>query len=79
MNEANSLKDVIGTLDMQLQSTQRELEEAVDVDITLRDTMSAGMREANARSSRGTMPQPPPQQPSVSADFVAQIQDMMIR
>ena len=64
---------------MKLQSTQLELEQAADVETRLRVTMSAEMLEANARSSSGTMPQPPPQHPSVSADFVAQIQDMMIR
>ena len=78
-NEANSLKHVIGTLDKKLQSTQLELEQAVYVETRLRDTMSAKMREANARSSSGTMPQPPPQQPSIPTDFVAQIQDVMIR
>ena len=70
---------MIGTLDKRLQSTQYELQQAVDVEIRLRDTMSAEMREANARSSKGTMPQTPPQQPPIPTDFVAQIQDMMIR
>ena len=79
LNEANSLEDVIGSLDNRMQSTQRELQQAVDVESRLRDTMSAGVREANARSSNGTMPQPPPQQLPIPIDFVAQIQDMRIR
>ena len=78
-NEANSLKDVIGTLDMRLQSTQRQLEQAIDVETRLRDTMSAEMREANARSSSGTLPQLLPQPHPIPSDFVAQIQDMMAR
>ena len=73
------MKDAINILDTQLQSTQRELEQAVDVETRLRDTMSAEMREANVRSSSGTMPHPPPQQPCIPTDFVAQIQDIMIR
>ena len=56
LNEASSLKSVIGTLDNKLQSTRRELEQAVDVEIRLRDTMSAEMRETNARSSSNTIP-----------------------
>ena len=32
LNEANSLKNGIGTPDKKLQSTQRELEQAVDVE-----------------------------------------------
>ena len=79
VNESNSLRDVINNLDTQLQSSQRELEQAVDVDARLRDIISAEMREANARSSCGTMPQPPSPQPSIPADFVAQMQDMIVR
>ena len=79
LNEAKNLKDVIGTLDRKLQSTQRELEQSVNVETRLRDTMSAEMREANARSSSGTMPQPPPQPPPIPTNCVAQIHDMMVR
>ena len=78
LNEAINLKDVIGTLDERLQSTQYELQQTVDVETRLRDTMSAEMREANAMSSRGTMPHPPAQQPPIPMYLVAQIQDMMI-
>ena len=62
-----------------MQSTQRELEQAVNVESRLHDTMSAEMREANAKSSSGTMPQPPPPQPSIPVDVVAQIQDIIVR
>ena len=79
MNSSNSLKDVISGLDTKLQSTQRELVQAIDVEARLYDTMSAEMREANGRSPSGTMLQPPSPQTSVPADFVARIQDMMIR
>ena len=79
MNESNSLKHVINNMDTQLQSTQRELEQAVKFEARLRDTMSAEMREANARSSSGTMPQPPLRQPSIPVDCVAQIQNMIVR
>ena len=73
------LNTVIINMDIQLQSTQRELEQAVNVEARLRDIMSAEMREADARSSNGTMPQPPPQQPSVPVVFVSQIQYIMVR
>ena len=79
LSETNNLKYVIGSLGARLQSTQSELQQAVDDRIRLRVTMSAEMREANARNSSGTMPQPPPQQPPIPIDFVAQIQDMMVR
>ena len=79
LNEANSLRDVTGTLGNMLQSTRNELQQAVDVETRSRDTMSAEMRAANARSSSGAMPQPPPQPPPIPIDFVAQIQDMMVR
>ena len=79
LNEANRLKDVIGTLDMKLQSTQRELGQAADVETRLRDTMSAEMREGNARSSSCTMPQHPSPRPSIPAHFVVHIQNMIVR
>ena len=79
LNETKNLKTVIINMDTRLQSTQRELEQAVNVEARLRDTMSAEMREADTRSSNGTMPKPSPQQPSVPVDFVAQIQDIMVR
>ena len=66
-------------MDTQLKTTQRELEQAVNVEARLRDMMSAEMREANARSSSGAMPQPPPPQPSIPVDFVAQIQNIVVR
>ena len=79
LNETNNLKSVIVNMDTQLQSTQRELEQAVNVEAKLRDTISAEKREEEARSSSGTMPQPTPQQPSIPVDVVAQIQDIMVR
>ena len=77
INESDNLKDVISGLDTKLQSTQRELEQAIEA--RSRDDMLAEMREANARSLSGTMPQPPPPLPSIPAAFVATKQDMMIR
>ena len=41
LNETNNLKTVTINMDTQLQSTQRELEQAVNVEARLRDTMSA--------------------------------------
>ena len=60
LSETYSLKDVIGSLGARLQSAQSELQQAVDVESILRDTVSVGMREANAKGSSGTSPQPPP-------------------
>ena len=39
LNESKSLKYVINNLDTQLQSTQRELEQSVDVEARLRDSI----------------------------------------
>ena len=71
--ESDHFKDVISGLDAKLQSTQRELERAIEA--RSRDTMLAEMREASARSLSGTIPQPPRPQPSIPADFVARFQD----
>ena len=79
LSDTNNLTDVIGTLGGRLQSTQNALHHAVHVESISRDTMSAEMREANARSSGGTLPQPPPQPSSIPVDFVAQLHDMMVR
>ena len=51
LSGTNSLTDVFGTLGDRLKSTQNQLQQAVDVETRLRDTRSAEMREANARSS----------------------------
>ena len=79
LNETNNLKSVIVNMDTQLQLTRRELEQAVNVEAKLRDTISVAKREAEARSSSGTLPQPPPQQPSIPVDVVARVQDIMVR
>ena len=44
LSETNNLKDVIGALGDRLQSTQNELQQAVDIETGLRDIMSAEMR-----------------------------------
>ena len=78
-SETNSLKDVINVLGARLQSTQSELQQAVDVESRLCDTMSVEMREANLRGSSGTLLQLSPQPPPIPVDFVAHFHDMMAR
>ena len=51
LSEDNSLKDVIGSLGARLQSTQNEIQQAVDFESRLRDNMSVEMLEANLRGS----------------------------
>ena len=62
-----------------MRSTQNELQQAVDVESGLRDTMVVEMREAILRASSGTLPQLSPQPPSIPVDFVAQFHDRMAR
>ena len=70
---------MIGSLGARLQSTQNELQQGVDVECSLRDIVSAELREANAGSSSGTLPQTSPQPFPIPVDSVAQFHDMMVR
>ena len=79
LSEANNLKEVIGSLGVRLQSTQNELQQAVQVESRMRDTMPAEMREANMRGSSSTLPEHSSTPPSIPVDFLAQVQDMMAR